>query len=365
MARRAVKKNERHRVSVLPLLPRFPGWLSGKDIESAIVLTTRLRFARNLRGEHFPHRQDKTERQRTLEKVRNALKSFSDRATFIALDNLTSLEANLLVERRLISPQMVQDPLPRGVFVWKQQDTSLMICEEDHLRLAGILPGLQPRKIYDILKPINEELQQKLPIARDPQRGCLTSCPANLGEAMRFSFFCHLPGLALTHAMESLVKAVSDAGITVRGFWGEGSEILGNIFQFTDGPSLSFSPTESLSRMETLGRQIIEKEAMARIDLQSHNAAVLQDKIARALGILRSCRLLDSAESLALFSAVRLGLDLGWIAGIHTSMISKLTLETGPAFLTLFLGRESTSRELQAMRAEKIRKAFTKASFKP
>ncbi len=365
MIRRAVKEKGKQRVSVLPLLPRFPGWLSGKDIESAIVLTTRLRFARNLRGEHFPHRQDKTERQRTLEKVRNALKSFADRATFIALDNLTSLEANLLVERRLISPQMVQDPLPRGVFIWKQQDTSLMVCEEDHLRLAGILPGLQPRKIYDILKPINEELQRKLPIARDPQRGCLTSCPANLGEAMRFSFFCHLPGLALTHEMESLVKAVSDAGITVRGFWGEGSEILGNIFQFTDGPSLSFSPAESLSRMETLGQQIIEKEAMARIDLQSHNTAALQDKIARALGILRSCRLLDSAESLALFSAVRLGLDLGWIAGIHTPMISKLTLETGPAFLTLSLGREGTSRELQALRAEKVRKAFTKASFKP
>ena len=126
-----MKKNESYRVSVLPLLPRFPSWLSGKDAESAIILTTRLRFARNLHGEHFPHRQDKTERQRTLEKVHSALKSFSDKATFVSLDNLTSLETNLLVERRLISPQMAQDPLPRGVFIWKRQDTSLMICEED------------------------------------------------------------------------------------------------------------------------------------------------------------------------------------------------------------------------------------------
>lgn len=357
-------KNEKtRRESVLSLLPRLPGWLAGDDLDSAIVLTTRLRFARDLQGEHFPHQQNRGERLRVLKKVSEALEAFFDRANFIELNKVSPLEAGLLVERRLISPQMAQDTLPRGVFLWKKEDISLMVCEEDHLRLAAILPGLQPRKAYHLLEPIAEDIRQRLPIAYDSERGYLTSCPTNLGEAIRFSFFCHLPGQALTGEMDSFVKSVADAGITVRGFWGQGSEILGNIFQFTDGPSLSLSPEESLSRMETLGRQIIEREAMARINLQGKSITVLQDKIARGLGILQSCRMLESAESLSLFSAARLGVDLGWIKGVNVRTISQLTLEIGPAFLTLSMGRKGRFRDRQVLRAEKVRKTFAKASF--
>jgi protein arginine kinase len=348
---------------VLSLIPRFPGWLAGQEIESAIILTTRLRFARNLIGEHFPHSQNKAARLKTIAKVRKAWESRSNTAKFVALDDIPALEAGLLVERRLISPQMTQDTLPRGVFLWKEQDISLMVCEEDHLRLAAILPGLQPRMAYNLLKPIEEKLRRRLPVAFDSEQGYLTSCPANLGEAIRISFFCHLPGLALTGEMEKLVQAVSDAGVTVRGFWGEGSEILGNMFQFTDGPSLSLKSEECLLRMETLGQQIVEREAMARIQLQSKASISLQDKIARGLGILRACRMLEAQESLALFSAMRLGADLGWIKGVNHRAISLLTLETGPAFLTLALGRKADTSALQTLRADKVRKAFAKASF--
>jgi protein arginine kinase len=351
------------RPSVLSLLAPAPGWLGARELESAIILTTRLRFARNLHGERFPHRQDKTERLRVVAKVRQAWEGVSENVNFVALDELPPLEAGLLVERRMISPQMVRDKLPRAVFLWKEQDISLMICEEDHLRLAGILPGLHPSKLYKILKPIEDELERRLPVAYDSERGYLTTCPANLGDAIRISFFCHLPGLALTGEMENLVQAVSDAGVTVRGFWGEGSEILGNIFQFTDGPSLSLKSVESLQRMETLGHQILDREATARIKLQEKTTVALQDKIARALGILQSCRILESAESLALFSAMRLGTDLGWIHGINRRTISRLTLETGPAFLSLFLGGKAKVNERRILRAEKVRKAFANTSF--
>jgi protein arginine kinase len=356
-------KEKPYRASVLSLLPRFPEWLAGKELESAIILTTRLRFARNLVGEHFPHRQSKASRLKTIAKVRQSWETFSKTVKFVALDEIPALEAGLLVERRLISPQMARDSLPRGVFLWKEQDISLMVCEEDHLRLAAILPGFQPRKAYNLLKPIQEELERRLPVAYDSEQGYLTSCPANLGEAIRISFFCHLPGLALTGEMEGLVQAVSDAGVTVRGFWGEGSEILGNIFQFTDGPSLSLKSEECLLRMETLGAQIVEREAMTRIKLQGKPSIALQDKIARGLGILRACRMLEAQESLALFSAMRLGVDLGWIEGINRRTISLLTLETGPAFLTLSLGGKADASALQTLRASKVHKAFAKASF--
>ncbi|MFH1011581.1 MAG: hypothetical protein V1784_10160 [bacterium] len=354
---------ETHRASVLSLLPPLPGWLSGEEPESAIILTTRLRFARNLHGERFPHRQDRAERLRVLEKVRQAWEGFAPTVKFAALEEVPPVEAGLLVERRLVSPQMMQDELPRGVFLWTNRDISLMILEEDHLRLAGILPGLRPREAYELLKPIEDELERRLPIAYDSERGYLTTCPANLGDAIRISFFCHLPGLALTGEMENLVQAVSDAGVTVRGFWGEGSEILGNIFQFTDGPSLSLRPEESLQRMETLGQQIVEREAVARITLQEKSVVALQDKIARGLGILQTCRMLESAESLALFSAMRLGVDLGWIREIDRHTISRLTLETGPAYLSLSLGEKTDAGNRRELRAERVRKAFANASF--
>jgi len=225
------------------------------------------------------------------------------------------------------------------------------------------VPGLAPQKAHAALLPVLEELSAQMEFVSDEALGFLTACPANLGAAVRTSLFCHLPGLALTGGMEDLASHAADAGFTIRGFWGEGSEVHGNTFQLTDGPGLSHHVSDMLSRIEGLGQEVIEREALARIQLQSERPALLKDRIARALAILQSCRALTGAETLALFSAIRLGLDIGFITGLTREDISLLSYKLGRYYLTWKWGDSGQPDARQVRRAELAREAFAAARF--
>ena len=349
--------------SPLHLIPIIPEWAKSGSEASAIVLSTRVRIARNLLGEVYPNKMDSEARIRV---VRNSARAISEmteygNGVFFSLVSLSPQEITVLVERRTISPQLARDEGPRGVFIWKELDRAIMVCEEDHIRLSEIVPGLAPQAAYQHLAPIMDELAETLQFEHDNDLGYLTACPANLGAAVRTSLFCHLPGLVLTGNIESLASHVADAGFTVRGFWGEGSEILGNAFQLTDGPGLSLHTSDMLSRIESLGQEIIEREAIARIDLQTQKGIILQDKLARALAILQNCRVLSGAETLSLFSAMRLGIDIGLIEGVTRQDISMLTFELGKGYLRVFLDGGSSSEVRQSYRALRVREVFHKA----
>ena len=349
--------------SPLHMIPIVPEWAKAGSEESAVVLTSRVRLARNLVGEVYPNRMDTEARIRVVRQAAQAISELSEHAegVFFALASLTPQEVMLLVERRTISPQLARDEEPRGVFVWKNRDRVIMVCEEDHIRVSEIVPGLAPQAAYDRIAPVVEQLAKSLAFDRDADLGYLTACPANLGAAVRTSLFCHLPALVMTGGIENLASHVADAGFTVRGFWGEGSEILGNTFQLTDGPGLSLQPEEMMSRIQILGQEVIEREAIARIDLQTHKGIILQDKLARAVAILQSCRVLSGAESLALFSAMRLGIDIGLIEGVSRQDISLLTFELGKAYLRLALDGGSSSEVRQTHRAKRVREVFHNA----
>jgi protein arginine kinase len=279
------------------------------------------------------------------------------------MDTLTPDEVNLLVERRAISPQLAQDDRPHAVFLWIDADRAIMVCEEDHIRLMDIVSGLAPHAAYNHLAPSLEQLSTSLEFEHNDEIGYLTACPANLGAAVRTSLFCHLPGLVMTGGIEQLASHVSDAGFTVRGFWGEGSEVLGNTFQFTDGPGLSHQTADMLSRIESLGKEVIVREAVARIDLQTHKGIILKDKLARALAILQNCRVLSGTETLALFSALRLGIDLGMISNVTRKDISLLIYELGKAYLRWKLPNGTLPDVRQTYRANRVREVFAPAKF--
>jgi protein arginine kinase len=351
--------------SPLNLLSDYPAWARAGGEDSAIVLSTRVRIARNLVGEVFPKRMDQDARIRVMRQSARAIATLTDNAqgVFLSLAALAPVEIALLVERRTISPQLARDELPRGVFAWKQQDRAILVCEEDHIRLTELVPGLAPQVAYEGLQPLLGEISAQFEFARDDALGFLTACPANLGAAVRTSLFCHLPALVMTGGMEAVASYAADAGFTIRGFWGEGSEVLGNTFQITDGPGLSHHVSDMLSRIESLGHEVIEREALARIELQSQRPGQLRDKIARAVAILQSCRVLSGGETMALFSALRLGLDIGFIEGLARETISMLTYELGKAYL-LWTGNGSTEPDgRQVRRANRAREVFASVRF--
>ena len=351
--------------SPLRRLAPFPKWAEAGDDNSAVILTTRVRLARNLSGVTFPGRMNAEERQLMVRRVAQAISTFPDydQGAFLTLSALTPVETNVLVERRAISPQLAQDEKPRGVYLWNDADRAIMVCEEDHIRVTEIVPGLAPHEAHSRIAPLVEKLSATLHFEYHEHLGYLTACPANLGAAVRTSLFCHLPGLVMTGGIESLASHVSDAGFTVRGFWGEGSEVLGNTFQFTDGPGLSHQTSDILSRIESLGKEIMEREAIARIDLQTQKEIILRDKLARALAILQHCRVLSGAETLALFSAMRLGVDIGLIDGVSRKDISMLIYELGKYHLRWTLPGGSSVEVRQTHRANRARSVFADARF--
>ncbi|HEY3295174.1 MAG TPA: hypothetical protein VGL38_07030 [bacterium] len=351
--------------SPLHQISEYPAWARAAGDESAVILTTRVRIARNLVGEVFPYRMDSEARIRVMRQVARSIAELQEAAdgVFYSLAALAPLEINLLVERRTISPQLARDDNPRGVFAWKDIDRAIMVCEEDHVRLTEIVPGLAPAKAFENLQPVLRQLSSALQFCADDNLGFLTACPANLGAAVRTSLFCHLPALVISGGMEALASHAADAEFTVRGFWGEGSEVLGNTFQFTDGPGLSHQVSDMLSRIESLGQVIMEHEALARIELQTQRPAVLKDRIARALGILQSCRVLSGSEILALFSAIRLGLDIGFVEGLKRETISMLTYDLGKSYLMWTGESDHNPDGRQMRRADRVREAFSDVRF--
>jgi protein arginine kinase len=351
--------------SPLHQISEYPAWAQAGGEDSAVILSTRVRIARNLVGEVFPYRMNMEGRVRVMRQVARTIAGLGEApdGVFFSLAALAPLEINLLVERRTISPQLARDENPRGVFAWKNIDRAIMVCEEDHIRLTEMVPGLAPTKAYENLQPVLRHLTDAFEFSADESLGYLTACPANLGAAVRTSLFCHLPALVISEGMEALASHAADAGFTVRGFWGEGSEVLGNTFQFTDGPGLSHQVSDMLSRIESLGKVIMEREALARIELQTQRPALLKDRIARSLATLQSCRVLSGSEILSLFSAIRLGVDIGFIEGLKREVISILTYDLGEAYL-MWTGESSSNPDERHMRrADRVREVFSNVRF--
>jgi protein arginine kinase len=340
------------------------GWLDASGPESHLVLSTRVRLARNLTGHLFQMRNTDGERERVLDLVQRAAREsvLLRRAVSFRLDQLDRSERQLLHERHLVSKELAAldpDARPRsGASVLIGDRLGVMLNEEDHLRLQGLRSGFALEAAYAEVDRLDAELGQRLPFAFHPEFGYLTSCPTNVGTGLRASVLIHLPGLVLTKEISKVLQGLAQVGLTFRGLYGEGSEVVGNFFQLSNQTTLGKSEHELLEHLGRMVRQVIDYEEQARQVLLRDAPAIMEDKVWRAFGLLRYARSLSFDEAMNLLSGVRLGVGMGLIPGLGMYTLNKLLVYAQPAHLGVTQGAGSGESELALARAKYVRRVL-------
>ena len=343
-----------------PVAERGLDWIRCGD-EAEIVLSSRVRVARNLQGIPFPGRAGAEERAEVVERVRAAAgrTDLLDGACIWEVDSLDSVDREILVERHLISRDLLIDrrgPSSAALVLADGSSCGVMVNEEDHLRLQSLLSGLRLREGWSLVDRMDEELGQALPMAYHHEFGFLTSCPTNVGTGLRASVLMHLPGLVLTKEIGKVLQGLNQVGLTFRGLYGEGSEVVGNFFQVSNQTTLGKSEEDLVDHLDRLAHQVIDYEQQARQVLMKEAPAETEDKIWRAYGLLRYARSLSFEELINLLSGVRLGAGLKLLPGLRVYTVNKIMIYSQPAHLEQAAGRDLPPPELDAHRASFVRK---------
>ncbi len=335
-----------------------PAELAGrKGPHDRIVMSSRVRLARNIRNAAFPGWAKKPERIRILEIIRPAIENLPElnSAFSESMDNLSALEKQLLVERHLISREHAAKSAGSGLVLNREETYCVMINEEDHLRMQALRPGLQLRQAWQAIDHVDSALERKLDYAFNSEFGYLTACPTNLGTGIRVSAMLHLPGLVLSEQINPIIQSVNKLGLAVRGLYGEGTEALGNVFQVSNQMTLGESETAIVERLEKVLSQIIEHEENARQTLLEKKPKMVYNHIGRAYGILANAHSISSKETMNLLSLMRLGMDLDKFSGVDRTLADELFILTQPAHLqNLHTGKLSTE-ERDLLRADMLR----------
>lgn len=340
-----------------------PGWLDASGPESHLVLSTRIRLARNLAGYPFGTRNSPDERERVLDAVRDAVAgTVLAGGSLYRMDAMEVEDRRVLHERHLVSRELAALDEGRAVVsgaacLW-QGGVGVMVNEEDHLRLQGLRSGLDLEAAYRATDRVDSELGQRLPFAFHPEFGYLTTCPTNVGTGLRASVLIHLPALVLTKEIGKVLQGLAQVGLTFRGLYGEGSEVVGNFFQLSNQTTLGKSERDLLDHLGTMVRQVVAYEEQARAVLLREARGVVEDKVWRAYGLLRYARSLSFDEAMNLLSAVRLGAGLGLIDGVGFYAVNKLLLATRPAHLANATGGAADESELAVRRARYVRQVL-------
>ena len=334
-------------------------WLRGTGPLSEVVVSSRVRLARNLADGPFVARCS-TARARQLEaRLRDAILSaeLSPKMFYVDLVSISALDRQLLVERHLISKHHAQAKHPRGLAVSSEESLAIMVNEEDHLRIQVFGSGLELDDIFAAVQKVDDQLESQLDFAFHQKYGYLTACPSNVGTGLRVSCMLHLPALKMTGEIDKVVRAAHELRLEVRGLYGEGSEASGDLFQVSNQVTLGASEAQILQqfRDNTIG-EIITYEQKAREALMSHQRLALEDKVYRALGLLRSCRMASSDETMYLLSLVRLGIHLGIVRDVELKTVNELFLLTQPAHLQKMLKTDLSADQRAVARAEYIRR---------
>jgi protein arginine kinase len=340
------------------LLNRTSEWLKGEGPLSDIVISSRLRLARNIEKLPFPHWASKEKEEEILNIILDATKildQFKD-ALFLKLDELDSVDKQFLVERHLMSHEFALRSSHKGLVLTSDEVVSLMINEEDHIRLQVMQSGFNLDGAWKIIDEIDTVLSKKLNFAYMPDLGFLTACPTNAGTGMRGSVMLHLPALVMTKQINRILAAVAKLSFNVRGLYGEGTQASGNFFQISNQVSLGHAEDDIIENIKSVIRQIADQEAAARANLMGSHQQMLNDRIFRAFGILENARIISSNETIELLSMVRLGLDVGLIKDIDKKLVNDLFIFTQPAHLQKMSSKKLTPTERDAIRASLIRK---------
>jgi protein arginine kinase len=329
-----------------------------------IVLSSRVRLARNLKGLAFPGWAKKAERVRSLDQIRPAVESLSQMSDAFSesMDNLTVLDKNILVERHLISREHAAKNAGSGLVLNREESLCVMINEEDHLRMQALRPGLQLKQAWHAIDQIDSKLEKKLGYAFTADLGYLTACPTNLGTGIRVSAMLHLPGLVLAEQINQIIQAVNKLGLAVRGLYGEGTEALGNVFQVSNQMTLGEAENDIVERLNKVLAQIIEHEENARAMLLEKKPKSVYNHIGRAYGILANAHSISSKETMNLLSLMRLGVDLSLFPDVERWLVDELFIITQPAHLQKRFSEKLSAEERDLLRADMLRERLRNVS---
>jgi protein arginine kinase len=335
-----------------------------------IVMSSRVRLARNLKDAAFPGWAKKPERIKVMETIRPAVESLPEMkdAFSEAMDNLGALDKQILVERHLISREHAAKSSGSGLVLNREETFCVMINEEDHLRMQALRPGLQLREAWSAIDKFDSALEKKLDYAFNNDLGYLTACPTNLGTGIRVSAMLHLPGLVLAEQINPIIQSVNKLGLAVRGLYGEGTEALGNVFQVSNQMTLGETEMTIVERLDKVLLQIIEHEENARQTLLEKKPKVVFNHIGRAYGIMANAHSISSKETMNLLSLMRLGVDLGLFPEVNRSLVDELFIVTQPAHLQKQFSDKLTAEERDLLRSDMVRerlKNVSRPSVKP
>jgi len=336
-------------------------WMSESGASSDVVISSRVRLARNLRDMPFPHILGEKEAQNVLRQIFDAAESIRDKGfggdlINVDLQELSPLDRQVLVEKHLISPQHAELGYGRGLVLKGDETVAAMVNEEDHLRLQCLKSGLELSEAWILASGIEDLLGEILDFAYDEKIGYLTACPTNAGTGMRASVMVHLPALAAGNEVSRVLGAVNKVGLLVRGLYGEGTEGQGNVFQISNQITLGQNEEEILENLSLVANQVVSEEKRVRESLIKTRRAEVEDRIWRALGILSNARTITSNEAIRLWSDVRLGVALGIIPGLTTKEINEILVLSRPNFVQRIFGRVMPPEERDVKRAELIRR---------
>lgn len=333
-------------------------WFDPAAPLSDIVISSRIRLARNLAGRKFItccSGDEKRSILETLKEVILSIKSLGD-IFFIDIEHGSTIERDLLIERQLISRNLAAGTGPRGAVIAQNELFAAQINEEDHLRLSVLAPGLNVEKCWQRINEIDDAIGEKVEYAFSPKYGFLTACPTNVGTGIRVSVMLHLPALKMTDQLKKLFESARDMNLAVRGLFGEGTEAIGDFFQISNQVTLGIVEKKVVEDFQTIIiPKIVEYERIARDKLLVKDINILDDKIARALALLKSAKLISSHEAMFLLSNLRMGINMGRLKEISIETINELFLLTQPAHLQINKGKVLNAEQRDILRAETLR----------
>jgi len=341
-------------------------WLRGSGPESDIVISSRIRLARNLADYPFISRaapSDRAELERTLRE--RILQIQTANLDYVDVNKLEGLDRQFLVERQLISREHAESEGARGVAIDKREQVSLMINEEDHLRIQVMHSGLDLPAAWEQINAIDDLIESKVTYAFNERLGYLTACPTNVGTGMRVSVMLHLPALVITRQIDKLFRSLQKISLAVRGLYGEGSQAMGDFYQISNQITLGRSEEDLVKQVGDVVPTIIDYERKARDFLIRESHENLHDRVSRAYGILRTAQTISSEETMHLLSSVRMGVNLGLIPDLEIPTLNKLFIYTQPAHLQKLSGSELDTADRNIERARYLRRHLNKEDGAP
>jgi len=344
------------------LAGRCGEWLKGSGPESDIVISSRIRLARNLADFPFVRRCSEDDRSAVVRMLREQLESvsyFKD-VSYVDVEHLSSVDRQFLVERQLISRELANGEGPRGVLIDPSEKYSVMLNEEDHLRMQVMNSGLDLNSVWEQIDRIDSLIEEQVTYAFHDRLGYLTACPTNVGTGMRVSVMLHLPALVITRQIEKVFRSLQKISLAVRGLYGEGSQAMGDFYQISNQITLGRTERQLLDQVAEVIPVMIEYERRARDFLVKESQRDLHDRVSRAYGILCTAQTISSEETMMLLSSVRMGVNLGLIRDIEIPTINKLFIHTQPAHLQKLRGLELDTSDRNVERASYLQRHLRK-----